>query len=161
MRVLRLIMVTILCWPLILALAGANGQERLISRKDADRIFGLRRPLWEAETRQWAAPPGWTVRLVSVPTGTGVVVMDPKTSTGLGVQPLFKNAQGPPDMIVVESYYPAGAFREYSAQTQRDMEAAAGLDLGPAYAISVSFNRMESPPPGFDVIEVTITRVPR
>jgi hypothetical protein len=161
MRVLRPIVVTILCWPLILGLVVAHGQERLISRKDADRIFGLRRPLWEAEARQWAAPPGWTVRLVPVPTGTGVVVMDPKTGTGLGVQPLFRNAQGPPDMLVVESYYPAGTFREFSEQTQKDMQAATSLDLGPAYTISVSFNRMDSPPPGFDVIEVTIKRIPR
>jgi hypothetical protein len=62
---------------------------------------------------------------------------------------------------VVESYYPAGTFRQFSEQIQRDMEAAAATDLGPAYAISVSFNNMASPSPGFDVIEVTITRTPR
>jgi len=161
MRVLGLIAITVLLWPLLFLLAVAEGQDRLVNKKDADRIFGLRRPQWEAEARQWVAPQGWNVRLVTVQTGTGVVVMDPKTGTGLAVQPLFRDTQGPPEALVVESYYPAGTFRQFSEQIQRDMEAAAATDLGPAYAISVSFNNMASPSPGFDVIEVTITRTPR
>jgi hypothetical protein len=139
----------------------AVGQDRLVNQKDADRIFGLRRTQWEVEAQQWAAPQGWSVRLISVQTGTGVVVMNPATGTGLGVQPLFRDAQGPPHTLVVESYYPAGTFRQFSEQTQREMEAAASIDLGPSYAISVSFNRMEAPPPGLDVIEVTVTRARR
>jgi len=38
------------------------------------------------------------------------------------------------------------------------MEAAASSDLGPAYSLSVSFSTVASPPPGFDVVEVIITR---
>jgi hypothetical protein len=161
MRVLSLIVAALLLWPLTAGPAAAESEDRLINRKDADRIFGLRRALWETEAKQWAAPPGWTVRLVSVATGTGVVLMDPTTGTGLGVQPLFRSPQGPPDSLVVESYYPAGTFRQFGEKVQRDMEAATALDLGPAYAISVSFNKMEAPAPGFDVIEVTITRAGR
>jgi hypothetical protein len=161
MRVLGTILVAVLCWPLIVVLSVAEGQDRLVNKKDADRIFALRRPQWEAEAKQWVAPQGASVRLISVQTGTGVVIMDPKTGTGLAVQPLFRDMQGPPEALVVESYYPAGSFRQFSERIQRDMEAAASIDLGPAYAISVSFNNMASPAPGFDVIELTITRAPR
>ena len=161
MRGLGPLAIGMLLWPLLFSLAVAEGQDRLVNKRDADRIFGLRRPQWEVEARQWQAPQGWSVRLVAVQTGTGVVVMDPRTGTGLAVQPLFRDTQGPPEALVVESYYPAGSFREFSEQIQRDMESAASTDLGPAYAISVSFNNMATPPPGFDVIELTIRRAAR
>jgi hypothetical protein len=83
---------------------------------------------------------------------------DPKTGVGLAVRPSFRDAQGPPETLVVGSYYPVGTFRRFSDQTRRDMEAVAGSDLGPAYALTVSFSSMGSPAPGFDVVEVIITR---
>jgi hypothetical protein len=38
------------------------------------------------------------------------------------------------------------------------MEAATGSDFGPGYSVTVSFSTMPSPAPGFDVVELVITR---
>jgi hypothetical protein len=160
MRTLGSSLVTALVAPLVIMLTAAGSQERIVSKQDADRIFGLSRPQWEAEAKQMVHPEGWKVRLSPVSTGTGVMAYDPRTGTGLSVQPFFRDRQGRPDMIIVGSYFPAGTFREFSEQLKRDMEAAARSDLGPAYAVTISFSRMASPAPGLDVVEVIITRAP-
>jgi hypothetical protein len=161
MRALRAIFATILLGPLMLILAAPDAQDRLVNRRDADRIFGLNWSQWEAEAQQFVPPRGWSVRLTPVATGTGVIAMDLTTGMGLGIQPLFRNVQGPPEMLVVGSYYPAGTFRQFDEQTKRDMEAVASTDLGQAYAVSVAFTSVAAPPPGFDVVEVIITRARR
>ncbi len=161
MRGLRAICATILLGPLMLMLATPDAQDRLVNRRDADRIFGMNRSQWEAEARQFVPPQGWTVRLSPAATGTGVIAMDLNTGMGLGIQPSFRDGQSPPEKLVVGSYYPAGTFRQFNEQTQRDMEAATGTDLGRAYAVSVAFTSVASPPPGFDVVEVIITRARR
>jgi hypothetical protein len=129
MRGLRAIFATILLGPLLLMLAAPDAQERLVDRRDADRIFGLNRSQWEAEAQQFVPPQGWS--------------------------------QGPPEMLVVGSYYPAGTFRQFNERTKRDVEAATSTDLGHAYSVSVAFTSVASPPPGFDVVEVIITRARR
>jgi hypothetical protein len=134
------------------------GQERIVSKQDADRIFGLNRSQWEAEARRMVDSQTWKVWPGPGDQGTGVMATDPKTGVGLAVRPSFRDAQGPPETLVVGSYYPVGTFRRFSDQTRRDMEAVAGSDLGPAYALTVSFSSMGSPAPGFDVVEVIITR---
>jgi len=161
MRGLGLIVVAVLVGPLMITLATPEGQERIVNRRDADRIFGLNRSQWEAEAQQFVPPQGWSVRLSPVATGTGVIAMDLNTGMGLAIQPSFRDGQGPPEKLVVGSYYPAGTFRQFNEQTQRDMEAATGTDLGQAYAVSVAFTSVASPPPGFDVVEVIITRAKR
>ncbi len=138
--------------------AETGGKERIVNKQDADRIFGLNRAEWNTQAGQMVHPQGWTVRLNPLETGTGVVAFDPKTGTGLAVQPFFRDAEGPPEMLVVGSYYPAGTFREFSDQLKQEMEAAARSDLGPGYSVRISFSRMASPAPGFDVVEVMITR---
>jgi hypothetical protein len=158
MRALRAIVATILLGPLVLMLAAPDAQDRLVNRRDADRIFGLNRAQWEAEAQQFVPPQGWSVRLSPVATGTGVIAMDLNTGMGLGIQPLFREPQGPPEMLVVGSYYPAGTFRQFNEQVKRDMEAATSTDLGQPYSVNVTFTSVISPPPGFDVIEVIITR---
>ena len=95
-----------------------------------------------------AHPEGWKVRLNPLETGTGIMAFDPKNGMGLGVQPLFNDRQNLPDMLIVGSYYPAGTFRKFSDQLKRDMEDAARSDLGPTYAVSISFRKMPTPPPG-------------
>jgi len=77
---------------------------------------------------------------------------------GLAVQPSYRNAQGPPETVVVGSYYPSGTFRQFSDQTRREIEAVAGSDLGKAYSVAVAFSSTTSPAPGYDVVEVIITR---
>jgi len=159
-RALGSSLVPALVAPLVIMLAAAGSQERIVNKGDADRIFGLTRPQWEAEAKQMVHPGGWKVRLNPVATGTGLMAFDPKTGTGLSVQPFFRDRQGPPEMLIVGSYFPAGTFREFSEQLKRDMEAAARSDLGPAYSVTISFSRMASPAPGLDVVEVIITRAP-
>lgn len=161
MRAFRLILIALFIAPLVMMVSTAYSQERIVNKQDADRIFTLNRSQWEAEAKQMVHPDGWKVRLSPMETGTGLMAFDPNTGIGLAVKPLFRDRQNPPDMLVVGSYYPAGTFRNFSDQRKRDMEAAARADLGPAYAVSISFNKMPSPPPGFDVVEVIITRAQR
>lgn len=134
------------------------GQESIVSRQDADRLFGLTRTQWETEARQMVESQGWKVWPSPGDTGTSIMTLDPITGVGLGVQPVFRDAQGPPVTLVVGSYYPAGTFRRFSEEAQRDLEAAVSTNLGPPYSISVSFSTLALPPPGFDVVEVVITR---
>jgi len=155
------LVVTALLGPLFFLLPAAEGQERIVSKQDADRIFGLNRPQWEAEATRLVQSEGWRVRPGSNDDGTAVMAMDPKTGVGLAVQPSYRNGQGSPDTLVVGSYYPPGTFRRFSEQTRRELEAAASSDLGPGYTLSVSFSIMSSPSPGFDVVEVVITRAQR
>lgn len=136
-------------------------QERIVSKQDADRIFRLNRSQWEAEARRMVESQTWKIWPGPGDLGTGVIATDPKTGVGLAVRPSFKNAQGPPETLVVGSYYPVGTFRRFSDQTRREMEAAAGSDLGTAYSVEVAFSSMASPAPGFDVVEVIITRTRR
>ena len=93
--------------------------------------------------------------------GTGVMATDPKTGVGLAVRPSFRDPQGPPETLIVGSYYPVGTFRRFSEQTRREMEAVTGSDFGPRYSVTVSFSSTPSPPPGFDVVELVITRSAR
>jgi len=137
------------------------GQERLVSKKDADRIFGLNRTQWEAEARRMVESQTWKVLPGSGEQGTGVMATDPKTGVGLAVRPSFRNPQESPETLVVGSYYPVGTFRRFSDQTRREMESAAGSDFGSAYSVSVAFSSTPSPAPGFDVVEVIITRARR
>jgi len=161
MRVRGLIVVAVLVAPLMITLAAPDGQERIVNKQDADRIFGLNRSQWEQEVTRLVNFQSWKVQPNPGDTGTGVIALDPKTGVGLAVRPLFRDAQGPPGTLVVGSYYPAGTFRRFNEQTRREMETIASSDLGPAYSLSVSFSTRVSPPPGFDVVEVIIIRARR
>ena len=136
----------------------ANSQERIVSKRDADRIFGLSRSQWEDEATRLVQSEGWKVHPGSNDAGTGVITFDSKTGVGLAVRPSFRDAQGPPETLVVGSYYPTGSFRRYTEQTRRELEATVSSDFGLDYALIVSFSTMTTPPPGFDVVEVIITR---
>jgi hypothetical protein len=103
-------------------------------------------------------PGGWTVRLNRLETGTGVGFFDPKTGIGLSVQRLYTDDKGPPNMLIVGSYFPIGTFREFSDQTKKNIESAARSDLGDGYTVRTRFSTVESPAPGFDLAEVTITQ---
>ena len=136
-------------------------QERLVSKQDADRIFGLNRTQWEAEARRMVDSQTWKVLPGATGQATGVIATDPKTGVGLAVRPSFRDTQGPPETLVVGSYYPSGTFRRFSDQTRREMESVAGSDLGRAYAVEVAFSSTTSPAPGYDVVELIITRTRR
>jgi hypothetical protein len=137
---------------------GVFAEERIVSKQDADRIFQLNRTEWNGQAKQMFHPEGWELSVRPLETGTTVMAFDPKTGMGLSVQPLFPGPQGPPNTLIVGSYYPGGTFREFSDVLKRRMEADARADLGPDYSVNISFSRMASPPPGLDVVEVIITR---
>ena len=143
---------------LAVALGPSAAQERIVSKQDADRIFGLNRSQWEAEARRMVDSQSWKVLPGGGDRGTGVIATDPRTGVGLAVRPSFRDTQGPPETLVVGSYYPSGTFRRFSDQTRREMEAAAGSDLGKTYLVAVGFSSTTSPAPGYDVVEVIITR---
>ena len=157
---LGLLVVLLVVNVLAITAGPSTGQERLVSRRDADRIFGLSRSQWEAEARRMVESQTWKVWPGPAADGTGVIATDPKTGVGLAVRPSFKDP-GAPDELVVGSYYPVGTFRRFSDQTRREMESAAGSDFGSAYSVTVAFSTMPSPAPGFDVVEVIITRARR
>ena len=159
-RVLRSFVAVVLLALLAVAVGPPAAQERIVSKQDADRIFGLNRSQWEAEARRMVDSQTWKVLPGGSDQGTGVIATDPKTGVGLAVRPSFRDA-GPPETLVVGSYYPSGTFRRFSDQTRREMEAAAGSDLGKAYSVAVAFSSTTSPAPGYDVVEVIITRTRR
>ena len=135
--------------------------ERIISKPDADMIFAFTRAEWESYVRQDAPPEGWTVRLLSHDTGTALTWFNQSTGIGASVQPLFKDEQSPPGMIVVGSYYPVGSMR-ITDELIKDIEQAARLDLGPTY--SVSANHSKTPGTnveGIDLIVIPDTADPR
>jgi len=146
---------------LAVALGPSAAQERIVSKQDADRIFGLNRSQWEAEARRMIESQSWKVLPGAGTQGTGVIATDPRTGVGLAVRPSYRDAQGPPETLVVGSYYPSGTFRRFSDQTRREMEAAAGSDLGKAYSVEVAFSSSTTPAPGYDVLELIITRTRR
>jgi hypothetical protein len=160
-RVLGSLVATFLLTVLAVAAGPSAGQERIVSKQDADRIFRLSRSQWEAEARRMVESQVWKVWPGPAHQGTGVMATDPKTGVGLAVRPSFTDPKGPPEMLVVGSYYPVGTFRRFSDQTRREMEAAAGSDLGKAYSVTVAFSSTATPAPGFDVVEVIITRTRR
>jgi len=159
--VVRSLVAVVVLVLLAVTVGPSAGQERLVSKKDADRIFGLNRTQWEAEARRMVDSQTWKVLPGPGEQGTGVMATDPKTGVGLAVRPSFRNPQEPPETLIVGSYYPVGTFRRFSDQTRREMESAAGSDFGSAYSVSVAFSSTPSPAPGFDVVEVIITRARR
>jgi len=137
----------------------ASGEERIVNKRDTDMVFGLNKADWNAVAEQMVHPEGLTMRLNRLETGTGVGSYDPKTGIGLTVQPLFTDTDGPPTMLVVESYFPLGTFQDFNDQRRKNMEAAAQSDLGDGYAVRLQFSPVQSPAPGFDLIGMTITQV--
>jgi hypothetical protein len=138
----------------------ASGGERIVNKQDTDRVFALNKADWNAAAEQTGHPEGWTVRLSRLETGTGVGSFNAKTGIGLTVQPLYTKDKGPPDVLIVESYYPVGTLREFTDETKRNMEAAAQSDLGDAYAVRLRFRTVESPA-RFDLAEIRITQAGR
>jgi hypothetical protein len=140
----------------LLAIAStAAAQERIISKPDADMIFAFTRAEWERYVRQVAPPEGWTIRLLPHDTGTALARFNRSTGIGASVQPLFKDDQGPPGMIVVGTYYPLGSMH-FTDEAIKKIEQSARLDLGPAY--SVSANHAKMPGTNLEAIELIVTR---
>ena len=133
--------------------ASRSASEQILSKQDADYIFGLNRGEWETYAKRMVHPDGWEVRLSRHDTGTGVVSVDPNSGLGLSVQPLFNDNIGPPTMLIVGSYYPLGFLPDFTNDFKNSLEEEASGDLGPTYSVTASYTRI----PPFDVIEFVVT----
>jgi hypothetical protein len=70
------------------------------------------------------------------------MTFDPNTGMGLSVQPLFYDNTGPPDSLVVGSYYPSGSLQTFTAELRQELEKEVSRDLGPDYLVSASHTRI-------------------
>jgi len=116
--------------PLLILLAllaivsAAAGQERVISKPDADMIFSFSQADWERYVRQLAPPDGWTLRLQPHDTGTAIARFQRLTGVGASVQPLYIDDKGPPEMLIVASYYPRTVLRITDQVVKKIVDAA-------------------------------------
>jgi hypothetical protein len=101
-----------LTYPVVLALVFLGigielqaAQETIISKKDADFVFGLTKSEWEKNAPKFFAP-GWEVRLSKHETGTMVVGYDPANGYGMSVQPMYRNDCDKPEMVIVGTISP-------------------------------------------------------
>ena len=136
-------------------------QETVVNKQYTDRIFSFNRAQWESYVRQIIHPPDWKVRLQLVNTGTALMALDLEKGMGLSVQPLFMDDESPPLILTVGSYYPAGTFPTFPDSLRKQMEASTSEDLGTAYSVSISFNRISPFGTALDVITVRIQRASR
>ena len=128
-------------------------QETIISKKDADFVFGLSKPEWEKNAMKFFAP-GWVVRASKHDTGTGVAAFNPANGYGMSVQPLYRNDRDKPEMVIVGNYFPMGALPPMTDDLKRSMESDAQKDLGAGYHVRLNYSKMEK----MDVIELFLTR---
>jgi hypothetical protein len=130
-----------------------EAQETIISKTDADHVFGLTRPEWERESKTFIAP-GWTVRSAKHETGSQIIGLDPSTGIGLSIQPLYKDDHNPPDLVIVGNYFPIGTLPPMTETLKKDMEVAAQKDLSLTYSVRLNYTKMEN----IEAIELILTR---
>jgi hypothetical protein len=131
--------------------------EKIISKKDVDLIFGLKKDKWEdeweKECKKFFAP-GWTVRSGEHDTGKHVAAYNPSTGVGLSIQPLYTNEHSLPEMVIVGSHFPVGVLAPMTEEIQKEMEAAAQQDLGETYRVRLIYRRLEN----LESIELMLTK---
>lgn len=128
-------------------------QESIISKKDADFVFGLSELEWEKNAPKFFAP-GWDVRLSKHETGTGVAAYNPSNGYGVSVQPIYRNDRDKPEMVIVGNYFPVGALPPMTEDMKRSLESAARKDLGPAYSVRLTYSKTEK----LELIELFLTK---
>lgn len=128
-------------------------RPRIISREDADLIFSLTRSQWEAYAQRMILPWGWETRRSSVSTGSMIMGVNVQNGMALSIQPFFTDDQSTPDMLVVGSWHVTGTW-SFTESLKQSIDQAVRHDLGPAYSMSVNFERVSR----FDVVEFTITK---
>jgi hypothetical protein len=132
--------------------------EKIISKRDTEGIFSLNRSEWYAHATAMVHPAGWKVALKELDTGTSVMAYDPDSGFGLSIQPLYLDKHGPPQMLIVGSYYPSGTFPEFTEQLRSDIEQAVQADLGKKYSVSVNLEKIAPFGAEVELVELTITR---
>ena len=140
---------------ILVMIPGMMAAETIISKQDADHIFSLTKPEWEAYAQKIVYPPNWKVALSPHDTGTGVMAFDTTTGYGLSIQPLYRDDHSPPDMLIVGSYYRAGTLSPFSDKLKKEIEEAAKKDLGPSYSVTATYVQL----PPFEGVELTVMKL--
>ena len=134
--------------------SSASPSERIVNKQDTDYIFGLNKADWESYALRMVHPDGWKVRLMPHDTGTSVMAFDLNTGMGLSIQPLYDSDDKPPMFLIIGSYYPLGFLPPFTDDFKRGVEKEAAADLGTAYTVSATYNKIAQ----FEAIELTITK---
>lgn len=129
-------MFSALCLVLV---SGSSLAETLVSRTDTAYIFSLNKQGWERYATQVTHPPSWNVSLSPHDTGTSVMAFDPATGVGLSIQPMFRDEENPPELLIFGSYYPSGSLPPFTSELQRQTEEQAEEDLGSQYSVAASY----------------------
>jgi hypothetical protein len=135
----------------------SGGPEKLLSKEDADRVFGFTKPEWDAAAPTFIVP-GWDIRFAKQDTGVHVIGFDPSTGFGFSLQPLYENDTGPPRMIIIGNYFPSGQFPPITPELKSDMETVANNALAPAYKVNANTTTMTMSMGTYDVIEFMVTK---
>jgi hypothetical protein len=144
--------VALVLWAVGLV-ASPSYAENMISKEDADLIFSLTRSQWEAYALRVLHPWGWETRLAPVSTGSVIISVNVQNGMALSIQPIFTDDQSTPDMLVVGSWHVTGTS-SFTESLKQSIDQAVRHDLGPAYSMSVNFERVSR----FDVVEFTIIK---
>jgi hypothetical protein len=144
----------ILSATIFLAMSNSALAENILSKTDADNIFGMRKAEWEKTAPRYAHPNG-KVKLKKMDTGVVVAVFDSSTGYGLSIQPIYLDTKSGPSSLIVGSFYPMGTMTSNFSDIQKEVEADSEKDLGPEYKVSAKYVNVTSK---IEEIELTITR---
>ncbi|MCH8041685.1 MAG: sel1 repeat family protein [Nitrospinae bacterium] len=126
--------------------------ERIISKADADYVFNLTKPEWEAYANRMIHPMGWEARLAPHDTGTAVMAFNPATGFGLSIQPFYSDDDTRPGALMVGSYFPLGTLPEFTDEYKNQIEAEAKTDLGSDYSVSAIYKKMSPTLEGLELL---------
>ena len=143
------------CTLIFLVSTTVFSQDQIVSKADTDHIFGLDRAGWEEYVELMRFPEGWRAQRMPLDTGTSIAAFDSVNGFGLGVQPLFGDSQGPPDMLIVSSWYLKDVVQFTDLQIA-EMESQVQADLGTRYSVTA---RLSDGPmsPSFISVEFLIS----
>jgi hypothetical protein len=123
---------TVFC---LLATAITVSAETILSKADADPVFSLNRPAWEAWAERMIHPGDWKVQLSHHDTGIAIMAFAPAIGMGMSIQPMYHDDVEPPSMIIVSSFYPKGSLPPFIRELKAGIESEAQKDLGHKYSI--------------------------
>jgi hypothetical protein len=127
--------------------------KAIITRKEIDFVFGLRRPDWEKKAKSVFAV-GWVFRTGVHDYGSPVAGFDPATGKGFSIRPLFMNDTEPPAVVIIDSYFPLGALPAMTEETKHRMEATAQKDLGTIYTVQLAHSKRDQ----LEMIHLIVTK---
>ncbi len=127
--------------------------ENVLSKKDADSIFSMKKEKWELTAPKYAYP-NWEMKLKKFTTGSMVAAFDNSTGYGLSIQPMYKDDTSFPTSLIVGSFYPKGTIKDFN-RLQKQIEVDATKDLGNIYNVAAKYYVVT---PNIEEIELTVTR---